>query len=136
MDDKTILAGFKSARRRSKLEPHKKLIFKLLRKGATVREIAHTLSEKRGLKVDQSTVSRFIVRWKQLDQEHTKTKPRREKPHNEAAPLTMPAVPARPSTAKPAPRDEEALRRIEAPKQKPVNQDPPKRFSSLIPTSL
>jgi hypothetical protein len=69
MDEKEIIAEFKTARCPCQLESCKDLIFGLLQKEATVREIAHTLSEKMHLKVDQSTVSRFIVRQKLRDQE-------------------------------------------------------------------
>jgi len=124
MDEKEIIAEFKTARCRCQLEFHKNLIFGLLQKGATVREIAHILSEKKHLKVDQSTVSRFIARQKQLDQEQAKTRPRREKPHSGAAPMAVPTAPTRPPTAKPALRNDEGWRNAEALKQKPVNQEP------------
>jgi len=133
MDDKTILARFKSARRRSKLEPHKKLIFKLLREEATVREIAHILSEKKQVKVNQSTVSRYIVSQKRLDLKQKNAKAQKGKPHIEAAPLTTPAVSARPQEAKTSSPKNDWRQQVEALKQQPVKQELAEEEGMLAP---
>jgi len=133
MDEKKILAGFKTARRRSQLEPHKKLIFGLQGKGATVREIVHVLSEKMGLKVDQSTVSRFIARQKQLDQERAKLKPQSKKPPIETATLTTPAVLARPREAKTNSPKNDWRQQVEALKQQPVKEEYAEEKPNLAP---
>jgi hypothetical protein len=126
---KTILAGFTGRKNHSKLAPHGELIFKLYKRGCTIREIARILFENFGLTAAPSTVFHFISRLEQMEKEDSK--PRKTKPREETPVPVMPfTTHQRPA---PAAASDEIRRRIAELKQRPVQAAPEKKLFEYDP---
>jgi IS30 family transposase len=123
MDRKT-LAGLTDQRRLSRLSPHARLIRELRRSGVTFGGIARLLSEKKHVTVDPSTVFYFLKRLEREAAKSKKTKPRREKPREQAATPPAPAAQAAPPPAARGARSDDAWQRINALKQRQPSQAP------------
>jgi len=121
MDEKCkeVLAGLSGKRERSRLAPYGRLILELHRRGYSFRDIVPILSEKFGLNVASTTISRFVVR---LEQEHSKplkTRVRKKKP--------IPAVQTAPVVPEPnkiMSQSDEVRQRITALKQQKTRAEP------------
>jgi DNA-binding transcriptional MerR regulator len=137
MDRKT-LAGLTDKRNLSKLAPHRKLIRRLRRSGATLSGIAQFLSEEKRLPVAPSTVCRFIKRMEQGTTKPQGGKPNKEKPnkakprgHAPNSPLPVPQA-APPPAVRGVPSDG-AWQKINALKQRQPSQAPAEKVFDYDP---
>ena len=127
MDEKfkAIITGFSGKQDRSQLEPYRKLILELHRRGCSFRKIASVLAENFGLNVVSTTISRFVARLEQEDAKPRNTKPRKLQPK-----LTTLTTPGKPAPDKVLPPSDEVRQKIAALKQRPAQteSDNAKRF--------
>ena len=121
MDEKfkAIITGFSGKQDRSQLEPYRKLILELHRRGCSFRKIVPVLSENFGLNVASTTISRFVARLEQEESKPRKTKLRKEKP----IPV-MPTTPGKPVPDKFMPPSDEVRQKIAALKQRTAQTEP------------
>ena len=116
---KEVLAGFSGKRARSRLAPYSRLIFELHRRGYSFRDIVPILSEKFGLNVASTTISRFVLR---LEQE--RSKPRRTRVRKGKPILAIPTAPVVPEGNKVMPQSDEVRQRIATLKQQKTQTEP------------
>jgi len=132
--DEKILKDYSSKRQRPRLLQNRELILGLHGLGATLKEIADTLNEKKQISVPQCTLSRFINRQEQSPPKRPNPKTPEKMALDEAAPLTATTTTAISSAVKPATRDEEAWRKIEELRNRPSQQDPTEKPFDYDPT--
>jgi hypothetical protein len=132
--DEKIINEYSSKRQRPRLLRNRELILGLHEQGATLKEIADTLKERKQIVVPICTLSRFIASQRLDSPKRRKPMPQEITPRGETASFATSTAPARPPTAKPAPRDEEAWRKVEELKQKTVDQEPKEKVFEYDPT--
>jgi transposase len=131
--DEKILEEYNSKRQRPQLLRNSELILGLHKRGATLKEIANILNEEKQIVVPPCTLSRFIARQEHGLPKRRKVKPQEIMPRGETNISADQTPLARPSAVRPATRDEDAWRRIEALKQKPVKQEPAEEEVGVAP---
>ena len=122
--DEKILEDYNSKRQHPRLLRNCELILGLYEQGATLKEIADILHDEKQISVPQCTLSRFIARQRQGSSNRRKPKSQEIGSRGETALSADQTPPARPPAARSTTRDEDAWRKIEALKQKPINQAP------------
>jgi len=134
--DKKILGEYSGKRQRPRLLQNSELILGLYERGATLKEIANTLNEKKHISVPICTLSRFIAQQEQGTPKRRKPKPQEITQRGETTSFAAPTVSAGPPTAKTASPDANWREKIEALKIGHPSKNPLKSITILIPTSL
>ena len=121
MDEKwkEVLVGYPGKRPRSQLAPYDELILELHRRGYSFRDIVPILSEKFGLNVASTTISRFVLR---LEQE--RSKPRKTRARKEKSIPAIQTAPVKPEPNKIMPQPDDVRQKIAALKQQKTQAEP------------
>jgi len=122
--DERILEKYSSKRLRPRLLQNNELILGLHDRGATLKEIANILNEEKQIIVPPCTLSRFIAGQRQDSYKQRKPMPQEITPLGETTISADQTPLARHQATRTTTRNEEAWRRIEALRQKPINQEP------------